>query len=137
VLFPCSGSNLHTFTAVTPCAILDILTPSYSKDHKRPSTYFTDVPVTSLPGSLSWKRWTYPRVSPSLPGFAVLEETELPKGFTIAGAPYLCPELTVDMDVGDNELHSYNDRWCGRIGGGQRVERVRQPLLLMTPSPTN
>ena len=90
VLFPRSGGNLHAFTAVTPCAILDVLTPPYSEDHGRPSTYFTDVPV------------------PSLPGFAVLEETDLPKGFTVAGAPYLGPELTVDMDDDDDD-DSYDD----------------------------
>jgi hypothetical protein len=26
---------------------------------------------------------------------------------------------------------SYDDRWRGRIGGGRRVESVRQPLLLV------
>ncbi|CAD6246243.1 unnamed protein product [Miscanthus lutarioriparius] len=92
VLFPRSGGNLHAFTAVTPCAILDVLTPPYSEDHGRPSTYFTDVPV------------------PSLPGFAVLEETDLPEGFTVAGAPYLGPELTVDMDDDDDDDYdSYDD----------------------------
>lgn len=92
VLFPRSGGNLHAFTAVTPCAILDVLTPPYSEDHGRPSTYFTDVPV------------------PSLPGFAVLEETDLPEGFTVAGAPYLGPQLTVDTeDDDDDNYDSYDD----------------------------
>jgi cysteamine dioxygenase len=53
-----------------------------------------------------------------------LEETDLPKGFTVAGAPYLGPELTVDMDDGDNKLNSYDDRWRGRIRGGRRVESI-------------
>jgi plant cysteine oxidase len=91
VLFPRSGGNLHAFTAVTPCAILDVLTPPYSEDHGRPSTYFTDVPV------------------PSLPGFAVLEETDLPEGFTVAGAPYLGPQLTVDTEDDDDDYDSYDD----------------------------
>jgi plant cysteine oxidase len=34
-------------------------------------------------------------------GFAVLEETDLPEDFKVAGAPYLGPELTVDMDYDD------------------------------------
>jgi hypothetical protein len=54
VLFPQSGGNLHAFTAVTPCAILDVLTPPYSEES--PSTYFSDVPIPSLPGTLlPWK----------------------------------------------------------------------------------
>lgn len=52
VLFPRSGGNIHSFTAVTPCAILDVLTPPYSDDHGRPSTYFFDFPIPSLPGNL-------------------------------------------------------------------------------------
>ncbi|CAL4999409.1 unnamed protein product [Urochloa decumbens] len=91
VLFPRSGGNLHAFTAVTPCAILDVLTPPYSEEQGRPSTYFADVPI------------------PSLPGFAFLEETDLPEDFTVAGAPYLGPELTVDMDDDDDDYDDYDE----------------------------
>ncbi|KAF8654354.1 hypothetical protein HU200_061534 [Digitaria exilis] len=91
VLFPRSGGNLHAFTAVTPCAILDVLTPPYSEEHGRPSTYFADIPI------------------PSLPGFAFLEETDLPEDFTVAGAPYLGPELTVDMDDDDDDYDDYSE----------------------------
>ncbi|CAL5013078.1 unnamed protein product [Urochloa decumbens] len=91
VLFPRSGGNLHAFTAVTPCAILDVLTPPYSEEQGRPSTYFTDVPI------------------PSLPGFAFLEETDLPEDFSVAGAPYLGPELTVDMDDDDDDYEDYDE----------------------------
>ncbi|KAG2635607.1 plant cysteine oxidase 1-like [Panicum virgatum] len=83
VLFPRSGGNIHTFTAVTPCALLDVLAPPYAEDLGRPSTYFSDMPV------------------PSLPGFAVLEQAELPEDFRVVGAPYVGPELVVDMDFYD------------------------------------
>ncbi|XP_062199940.1 plant cysteine oxidase 3-like [Phragmites australis] len=83
VLFPRSGGNIHTLTAVTPCALLDVLAPPYSEDLGRPSTYFTDIPV------------------PSLPGFAVLEEADLPEDFSVVGAQYVGPELAVDMDCYD------------------------------------
>ncbi|CAN6167303.1 unnamed protein product [Urochloa humidicola] len=83
VLFPRSGGNIHTLTAVTPCALLDVLAPPYAEDLGRPSTYFSDIPV------------------PALPGYAVLEEAELPEDFHVVGAPYVGPELVVDMDLYD------------------------------------
>lgn len=53
VLFPRSCGNIHSFTALTPCAILDVLSPPYSDDLGRPSTYFLDFPIPSLPGKSS------------------------------------------------------------------------------------
>ena len=51
VLFPRSGGNIHSFTALTPCAILDVLSPPYSEELGRPSTYFSEFPLLSLPGT--------------------------------------------------------------------------------------
>ncbi|XP_020114643.1 plant cysteine oxidase 1-like [Ananas comosus] len=80
VLFPRSGGNIHSFTAVTPCAILDVLAPPYSEELGRPSTYFSDIPIASVPG------------------FAILEKIEMPDDLNVAGAPYVGPELSVDID---------------------------------------
>lgn len=52
VLFLQSGSNIHSLTAVTPCALLDVLAPPYAEDLGRPSTYF-DIPIPSLPVCMS------------------------------------------------------------------------------------
>jgi cysteamine dioxygenase len=112
VLFPRSGGNLHAFTTVTPCAILDVPHVALLGGPRTPSTYFTD-DVLVL----------------SLLGFAVLEETDLPEGFTKAGAPYLGPELTVNMDNDDNDYDSYDDQWYGRVrpDRGRTGSRERPP----------
>ncbi|XP_031392454.1 plant cysteine oxidase 1-like isoform X2 [Punica granatum] len=80
VLFPRSGGNIHAFTALTPCAILDVLSPPYSDELDRPSTYFLDYPI------------------PSLPGYAVLEERDVPEELVVAGAPYLGPPIVTKED---------------------------------------
>ena len=51
VLFPSSGGNIHQFTAVTDCAVLDLLSPPYSTDEGRDCTYYRPVSGES-PGSI-------------------------------------------------------------------------------------
>ncbi|XP_008790916.2 plant cysteine oxidase 4-like [Phoenix dactylifera] len=80
VLFPRSGGNIHSFTALTPCAILDVLAPPYADEQGRPSTYYSETPI------------------PSLPGYSLLEKRDLPEDLVVVGAPYLGPELIVDAD---------------------------------------
>lgn len=49
VLYPASGGNIHAFTAITPCAVLDVLGPPYSKEDGRDGSYYKDSPYTPLP----------------------------------------------------------------------------------------
>ncbi|XP_059461611.1 plant cysteine oxidase 1-like [Corylus avellana] len=81
VLFPGSGGNIHSFAALTPCAILDVLSPPYSEELGRPSTYFSDFPI------------------PSLPGYAILEEKDLPDDLVVIGAPYLGPRIVTQDNL--------------------------------------
>lgn len=44
-------------------------------------------------------------------GFAFLEETDLPEDFSVAGTPYVGPELelVVDMDDDDDDYDDYDE----------------------------
>ncbi|CAK9330029.1 unnamed protein product [Citrullus colocynthis] len=48
VLYPKAGGNLHCFTAVSPCAVLDVLSPPYNEDKGRRCTYYHDYPYSTI-----------------------------------------------------------------------------------------
>lgn len=87
VLYPTSGGNIHAFTAITPCAILDVMGPPYSKKDGRDCSYYRDIPYTALPyeravmsGEESERYWW-------------LEEIEVPKESEMEGIEYMGPQI--------------------------------------------
>lgn len=52
VLYPTSGGNIHQFTAITPCAVLDVIGPPYSKDDGRDGTFYREVLLDNLLGKI-------------------------------------------------------------------------------------
>ncbi|KAL6978178.1 cysteamine dioxygenase [Sarracenia purpurea var. burkii] len=53
VLYPADGGNMHCFTALTPCAVLDVLFPPYSDPEGRHCVYYLDFPFSSFSGKLA------------------------------------------------------------------------------------
>ncbi|XP_009415343.2 plant cysteine oxidase 2-like isoform X1 [Musa acuminata AAA Group] len=50
VLYPAAAGNLHCFTAVTSCAVLDVLGPPYDDEEGRACTYYRGNAYSNLPG---------------------------------------------------------------------------------------
>ncbi|KAA8530332.1 hypothetical protein F0562_005041 [Nyssa sinensis] len=80
ILYPADGGNMHCFTALTPCAVLDVLGPPYSDPDGRHCTYYHDFPFSNF---------TVDGISvpeEESEGYAWLEELEKPDNLTVIGA---------------------------------------------------
>ncbi|KAK4787025.1 hypothetical protein SAY86_010858 [Trapa natans] len=92
VLYPTTGGNIHEFTALKPCAILDVLGPPYSKDDGRDCSFYRDYPYTAFPA--------YDEVAQEKEGleecYGWLEEIDLPENSHIDGIEYLGPPINIE-----------------------------------------
>ncbi|XVE68058.1 hypothetical protein DITRI_Ditri09bG0038500 [Diplodiscus trichospermus] len=90
ILYPAEGGNMHRFTAVTACAVLDVLGPPYSEDEGRPCTYYFDYPFTKF----SVDGVTVPEEEKDK--YAWLQEREKPEDLIVGAAKYTGPEIVED-----------------------------------------
>ncbi|XP_062166852.1 plant cysteine oxidase 1-like [Alnus glutinosa] len=86
VLYPTTGGNIHAFTAITPCAVLDVLGPPYSKEDGRDCSYYKDYPYTASNGDTTVK-------SEEADSYGWLEEIEIPENSQMDRIEYLGPPV--------------------------------------------
>ncbi|XP_011626252.1 plant cysteine oxidase 4 isoform X2 [Amborella trichopoda] len=88
VLFPTSGGNIHTFKAITPCAILDVLSPPYSTPDGRHCSYFRVSPSRNLPALVQ-------KTGIKMSELTWLEEYQPPDSFVVQRGTYRGPTLII------------------------------------------
>lgn len=92
VLYPTTGGNIHEFTAITPCAVLDVIGPPYSKEDGRDCSYYKDYPYNAFPNEEE-----IGEVKDKDDSYALLEEIEMPENCQMDGIEYLGPPIDDTM----------------------------------------
>ncbi|WCJ43578.1 hypothetical protein M5689_024310 [Euphorbia peplus] len=87
VLYPTTGGNIHQFTAITPCAVLDVLGPPYSLKDGRDGSYYKDYPYDSFNADGEMKRMKEGE------RYGWLEEIEMPENSEMNLIEYLGPQI--------------------------------------------
>ncbi|XP_048235902.1 plant cysteine oxidase 2-like [Ricinus communis] len=92
VLYPTTGGNIHQFTAITPCAVLDVLGPPYSKEDGRDCSHYKDHPCSAI--SNGEMKLTEEEGN----SYGWLEEIEMPENSQMDGIRYLGPQIVESRD---------------------------------------
>ncbi|CAI5524343.1 unnamed protein product [Closterium sp. Naga37s-1] len=89
VLHPTCGGNLHAFTAVTPCAVLDVLAPPYNADAGRHCSYYHELAsLSALPPGVNGERGN---------PFCWLEEFQPSDDFVVQRGLYRGPKVPLPL----------------------------------------
>jgi hypothetical protein len=88
ILYPNRGGNIHTFRAITPCALFDVLSPPYSAEDGRHCSYFrkslVNQPPVVLPTEIDSSQVVF---------LEELEDHQPPEGFVVARGLYKGPVI--------------------------------------------
>lgn len=84
ILYPTFGGNIHTFTAASPCAVLDVLAPPYDTEAGRDPTYFQEVPESNISGTTDL-----------VDNVVWLKEVKPPDDFVVPRRPYKGPSVVM------------------------------------------
>ncbi|GJN35559.1 hypothetical protein PR202_gb24347 [Eleusine coracana subsp. coracana] len=93
VLYPTTGGNMHRFTAIAPCAVLDILGPPYSIEEDRDCTYYTDIPYTHS-STNGHHDLTSAEQEEQGPRLAWLKEIDMPRELKMCSVQYGGPPIS-------------------------------------------
>lgn len=87
ILYPTTGGNIHCFTAVTACVVLDVLGPPYSDSEGRHCTYYNVFPYENFSDEANES------VVSDGEEYAWLEAKGKPEDFVVNGDLYTGPRL--------------------------------------------
>ncbi|XP_057447606.1 plant cysteine oxidase 2-like [Lotus japonicus] len=87
ILYPEDGGNMHCFTAVTACAVLDVLGPPYSDYEGRHCTYYNNYPFSDI----SVEGISIPEEERN--GYEWLQEKEQLEDLEVDGKMYSGPKI--------------------------------------------
>lgn len=88
ILYPTDGGNMHCFTALTSCAVLDVLGPPYCDPQGRHCQYYRTHPFTKF--SVDEKKVPDDE---KIENYSWLEEIDKPAWLTVVGALYNGPKI--------------------------------------------
>ncbi|GAB4857233.1 hypothetical protein Ancab_015140 [Ancistrocladus abbreviatus] len=86
VLYPRSGGNIHSLIAITPCVMLDVIGPPYSKEEGRDCSYYKEFPYDATSDGEVVK-------AEEGESYGWLEEIETPEESQMDGVEYLGPQI--------------------------------------------